>query len=608
MAAGGAHGLKWSADTYNIRDVIRSKKFGLPLLVKIEEGIYNLNESETFSQDDLLKLDLVKSIPKVITCCVDHLGRTVNRGVVREDEHGYIEQSDDLTIPLRYKGMVRIFQPQYGKKEYHSVREMVKVFPRYVKTLNSFVSKNGISVERETVIELDRILPGEGLVCNIVDDDNSEITNIVLGTNDKHMFSLIPDDTEYTLEAVTNRFPLPQYVRFVDGGGPKLLTANIQEIVEHSKIFEGTVKIKNVVNMEVLIGHYKPPEEVSRVTKGHCQRTLVMFPLDSPIAREIEVRVPPDSDDDDDDRMDYELVMAKNFSQKGLNEEEVDGTVYIDFLKVPKATFVEYEEIDTPPPLPFRKKGSTRNKPPPSPTKMTSSKSEYDYSNLDRLPTRTVPTATSSRVPLPPDSDESDDDYDQIDEKMSALTDDDKENGYIRVQSKEAILEKVPEKYKFSLKKVQEELLKFVKKKRKESESTEPSKHTTQKTYDERKLSKQSCSVESTEPGKHRTQKTNIQQKLSKHSFSDTDKYQTADESQSKSDSRKWFESLKPNDLYKYLTEIQLDKIAIACRDNNLNGTFFNNLTDAKIMENFHISPIQILKFRRFQNDGWLPN
>ncbi|XP_069127090.1 uncharacterized protein [Argopecten irradians] len=593
MAASSKQVVSWSDKTYKIRDLIRSQDYDLPLMVKVDEGIYNISESESFSQDDLIKLDLVKSIPKVVACRVDHTGRTSGWSNVRVDEHGYLEKSEDLTIPLRYRGKVKIFNPDKDKV-FNTVGEMVKVFPRYVKTLDSFVSKDGKHIDRQTVLELDRIFPGEGLVCNRMDGD-SEPEELIIGTDDRYRFALSPDDTEYTLEEVTNKFPFPQYVKFV-GKGPKLLTSNIQEIVEHSKIFEGTVKIKNIVLMEMVIGHYKPPMNVSKDTEERCQRTLVMFPLDSPIAKELDVRLPQDIENDEE----YELVMARNFSPKRTNEEEIDGTLYADFLKTPKAALVDYEEIDQPltpqvrdpppqdkpPPLP-PKKPKAKDKPPPRPMKRSSSNKVYDYSYLDAKP-RNVSTTKSPTVPLTKspkfplsrelsEDDEPDDDYEQIDESVHILTDDDKEKGYIGVQSKDTVIEKVPEKFKFSLRKVHVELIKLVKKKRKEDDST----------------------------GQHTERKTSIERTPSKCVSKECN---TQEEGQSKSDSRKWFESLKPNDLYRHLTEIKLDKLAIACRDNELDGSFFNNLSDDAIKKSFNVTSIQILKFRRFQNDGWVPH
>lgn len=593
MAASSKQVVSWSDKTYKIRDLIRSQDYDLPLMVKVDEGIYNISESESFSQDDLIKLDLVKSIPKVVACRVDHTGRTSGWSNVRVDEHGYLEKSEDLTIPLRYRGKVKIFNPDKDKV-FNTVGEMVKVFPRYVKTLDSFVSKDGKHIDRQTVLELDRIFPGEGLVCNRMDGD-SEPEELIIGTDDRYRFALSPDDTEYTLEEVTNKFPFPQYVKFV-GKGPKLLTSNIQEIVEHSKIFEGTVKIKNIVLMEMVIGHYKPPMNVSKDTEERCQRTLVMFPLDSPIAKELDVRLPQDIENDEE----YELVMARNFSPKRTNEEEIDGTLYADFLKTPKAALVDYEEIDQPltpqvrdpppqdkpPPLP-PKKPKAKDKSPPRPMKRSSSNKVYDYSYLDAKPRNisttkspTVPLTKSPRFPLSrelSEDDEPDDDYEQIDESVHILTDDDKEKGYIGVQSKDTVIEKVPEKFKFSLRKVHVELIKLVKKKRKEDDST----------------------------GQHTERKTSIERTPSKCVSKECN---TQEEGQSKSDSRKWFESLKPNDLYRHLTEIKLDKLAIACRDNELDGSFFNNLSDDAIKKSFNVTSIQILKFRRFQNDGWVPH
>ncbi|OWF36179.1 uncharacterized protein LOC110442008 [Mizuhopecten yessoensis] len=371
MEAGRSPSLTWSDNTYCIKDVALKKEFNLPLLVKVEEGIYGNKESESFSQNDLIKIDSVKVILKVVACCVDYQSRANNElRAIREDEHGYIEKTEELTIPLRYKGVVNIFHKE-GEKIYCGVSEMLRDCPRYVKVLVSFTDKNKVSVPVGSVLELTGIVSCKDLVCYLVDRPNcSRRTEIILKYSNKWRFRRIPDNTDYTLQEVTSRFPLPQYVTFKKESGPKLVTTNIKEAVEHSRIFEGTVAIKRRIEQDYIIGHYKPPESVANNTKYQCQRTLVMIPLNSPTARDLNVRISLNTQDDDD----YELLMARNFSQKDVSEGDIDGTVYMDFLKTPKSTFIVYDEIETPPPRPLRGK-VVKNSPitpplssPPGPT------------------------------------------------------------------------------------------------------------------------------------------------------------------------------------------------------------------------------------------------
>ncbi|XP_069127603.1 uncharacterized protein [Argopecten irradians] len=349
MAYGGLPALKWSNTTYSIQEVIENQNFQLPMLVKVEEGILSETDSETFSTDDLIKFDCIKSIPKVVACCVDWMGQCTTPDTLREDAHGYVERNMDLTIPLRYKGMVKNYHPEAGIKIYRNIKEVIKDRPRYVMTTNGMVTRGKVTVPNNSTLEVLGCIPGKGVIFQLLDKYG---TNLEMNIDDKCRLRLLPDDTEYTLQDAIHRFGFPQYVTFVRDRSLNIETSNVQEAAEHSKIFEGTVKIKRIVELKTIIGHYKPPEMTSIDTTRRCQRTLVIIPLESPTAKEIEVRVALNNEDDDD----YELIMARNFSNtNAVNEENIDGTIYMDFLKTPKTAFVEYENIaDVPPRTPRR--------------------------------------------------------------------------------------------------------------------------------------------------------------------------------------------------------------------------------------------------------------
>ncbi|XP_033738463.1 uncharacterized protein LOC117326014 [Pecten maximus] len=370
MAVGGLPALKWTENVYSISEIIHNPDFELPMLVKVEEGICSDNDSETFSRDDLLKFDSVKSIPKVVACCVDYRGRRNTTDTLREDAYGYVQRSMDLTIPLRYNGVVKIYHPEAGVKVYNSVSELIRDHPRFVQAVDDFVTSDNVKVNSNSTIEVLRCIPGKGLVGCVIEDDQRHLE---MDSHATCKLRLLPDNTEYTLQEITRRFAFPQYVTFQKESGLNLETSNIQEAIEHSRIFEGTVKIMSRIEQKTMIGHYKPPEVEATNDTYRCQRTLVIIPLDSPTAKDIEVRVSLNAQDDDD----YELVMARNFSTRNaVNEENIDGTIYMDFLKTPKPTFVDYEEIESVPPR--RANGNENNSkispprrppPPPRPTR-----------------------------------------------------------------------------------------------------------------------------------------------------------------------------------------------------------------------------------------------
>ncbi|XP_021350475.1 uncharacterized protein LOC110448519 isoform X6 [Mizuhopecten yessoensis] len=195
-------------------------------------------------------------------------------------------------------------------------------------------------------------------------------------------------------------------------------------------------------------------------------------------------------------------------------------------------------------------------------------------------PPRRVPSVTGPGSRTKDLSDSEIEDYTEIDDiiQQPGLTDDDKSNGYVGVQTKEAFLEKVPEKHKFTLRNVHKELMKLIRKKK------------------------------SIDPGEQPAEQAHIKHKPRNTSISNQNIGLTPDQVQSKSDSRKWFESLKPNDLYHYLTELKLDKMAITCRDEGLNGKFFNSITDKELEVDFRLTGPQRLKFRSFQVEGWMPS
>jgi hypothetical protein len=49
---------------------------------------------------------------------------------------------------------------------------------------------------------------------------------------------------------------------------------------------------------------------------------------------EIEVNIPIYSEPDD-----YELLVISNFSQKSLNEDIIDGSLYVEFAKHPRSFY-----------------------------------------------------------------------------------------------------------------------------------------------------------------------------------------------------------------------------------------------------------------------------
>lgn len=324
----------WSAESCKIAEVVEREI--LPVMVRVTEGIYGATEAETFSQGDLLMLHKVLTISKVVACFVDGKSSGFRR-TIKEDNYGYIEK-EEILIPLGYKGRLTIFCPDAGHKVFNSVKQLIKDLPRFVRVIEQVRSTDDTILRRNDTLELDRYLPSQGLVCKWKDNF------LCLSENTGGQFLLLPDTTEYTLQDVINKFPFPQFVTFLDEEFPLLVTKDLQEAVANITSFEGqALKLLSLRSQQTIIGHHKQAESIFYKTPkdvGLCKRTVVLIPLDSEAATDIDVNTPIDNDDED-----YEMMQAMNFSKSSVEEENFDGTLYLELVKQPKVFM--YEELPT---------------------------------------------------------------------------------------------------------------------------------------------------------------------------------------------------------------------------------------------------------------------
>ena len=340
--------ILWSDHSLTIRDVVYET---MPTVVRVAEGFYGGNEAESFSRGDLLKLDFVKSIQKVYATIISSWSQAII-----EDGTGYMQPDKEIVIPLGYKGKVVITKPPTEYKVYVTVAELMHDFPRFVRVEKAFFVQSkdntAIQIKAGTKLELDRYLPSQGLIAKY------ENETVVINNSIRSRFVPLPDDTEYTLTEVVDRLPLPQVVTFVGEEFKKVLTTDLLEAVDNVQSFAGCVKLNRVFREEVVVGHHKPqiPECLKNEYSKYVRRSIVLLPLSRDAVNEIEVNIPIYSEPDE-----YELLVISNFSQKSLNEDIIDGSLYVEFAKHPRSFYViDEEEVplneepEEPPPIPPR--------------------------------------------------------------------------------------------------------------------------------------------------------------------------------------------------------------------------------------------------------------
>lgn len=303
--------IDWSEKSAPLKEILRDEK--LPILVKVATGFYN-NDSESFSPGDLIRLDCLKYIQKV-------------RADVLSAKNKKIEE---IFIPLEYKGKVTITGERTKEETFHSVEELIKVFPRYVTVTEAFTSRtterfSARTVEKGDSLELDRFLDGIGLVCTYV--KTGEL--LVISTSGQYNLTSKPDNNQYTIKEVIDRFPLPQTVTFVDEEVQKFFTTSLDEALPNICTFTGSLTLLGFITEEVVVGHSKP--QTSQKDEGKfVQRNVIMLPTNGDIVKELEVYLAINQGDKD-----YEILQSTNVSQS-QDMSAVDSMLYVDMVKKPR--------------------------------------------------------------------------------------------------------------------------------------------------------------------------------------------------------------------------------------------------------------------------------
>ncbi|XP_062570874.1 uncharacterized protein LOC134232895 [Saccostrea cucullata] len=325
-------GIEWSSETFSFITIVNDK---LPTIVKVADGYYCENEAESFSNGDLIKLDFKRHYTKV-------KARPVGTNLLEGKDDSNI--GSEILIPLGYCGKLHV---HCLKDTFHSMKDLVEYFPRFIKVGVSFNAHKGkrwtipIRIHTGAELELDREIPDMGIVCRI------NQTKILVSYDAEVLCYLIPDKTPYTIREVVETFKMPQYVRFIDSEMERVMTENLNEAIDNITHFEGFFKITGIFRQEVVIGHHKPAGVLPSTSGFSCQRSIAILPLDSEVVQNLEVYAPIY-----DDFVDYELMTIRNFSTN-VNMDVVEGSLYLEFQKKPMVHLLPSNELPPPrPPLP----------------------------------------------------------------------------------------------------------------------------------------------------------------------------------------------------------------------------------------------------------------
>ncbi|KAK3600681.1 hypothetical protein CHS0354_029545 [Potamilus streckersoni] len=358
MASKEINSLKWSHKTYALDEV--TSHFELPILVRVSEGIYGSHESESFSANDIIKLEKEETLQKVAAHFIDDLHEWSFQRGSDYDQYVALKQNSEILIPLRYKGQLQIIVEE---KIYTTVLELSLAFPKYAKVLEHLevkTLKGKVTLHAGTIIELERLLPDDAgnntLLCRF--EFNKTKCIVQLPIKMKGKFKSQKDETKYTLKHIIENFELPQAVRFVDDSIEEIYSRDIVSGVENMVRISGTLSLNRLVMQKVLIGFYKGLDNGSKTETSFCRRPIVVLPLDSPEIKNIEVSVPDIPQEEKDI---YEFVMTSNFSRDNTCDIAiVDGSLYAEFAKHPKVLILndrntsglvtdDYEEMNKPP-------------------------------------------------------------------------------------------------------------------------------------------------------------------------------------------------------------------------------------------------------------------
>ncbi|XP_060070355.1 uncharacterized protein LOC132550328 [Ylistrum balloti] len=603
--------LLWSEKTYTLSEVIQD--LGIPVLVKIDEGIYELTD-DRFTHGDLLQIHLKKTVTKVLGC------ESKQKGALADNE---------ISIPVGYKRGLTVYRRDAGHKVYQTVRELQKEVPRYVRLIDDFADKRGYTINAKSDIELTRTEKRDGLSCLC---DGYSYT---LGLTQSIRCLLLSDNTEYTIQELIDRYPLPQTVQFSNLESPNQPSfgyTGMKNISLEGKMIE----IKSIKEQEVLVCTLKP----SVKTPKNAMDKSVVIPVDSVVMSQLQVKIPQEPE-----ASTYGVVLAQTNPNTDHAIAAVEET--IDTVIYPKVLFIPHQIVK--PTLPKRPE---RRKPKPLPnvkpkvglTKTDdNNEDDSDYepvgqptvtSKLDHKTKKpTLESRTKKHGSKPPSldelnnpslystkpsgveyEDEDDHTYDDIDELAKTI----KTGRRSKSESDkvENIASKVPMVFRDGLKKVHNELMNYVKRKTVNQETAERHKPAVTPRLEKRK-SFSTTKANGKTPAKDATDaaKEGMAMKAKKKIgemkrmlLPDKKAMPFSPVPEDSIEPIDIFSALNSKDLAGYLRRCGLQDMADIVEKEALDGKILKDVTNDDLNNIFGLNKFQVLKFQKMRDYGWEPN
>ncbi|XP_021357226.1 uncharacterized protein LOC110452841 isoform X2 [Mizuhopecten yessoensis] len=627
--------LLWSERTYNLPEVIENS--GIPVLVKVDEAIYEIND-DRFTPGDLLQIHCKKTITKVVCHVLESGDGSGTQPLNKQKQTGTLAD-EDISIPVEYKRQLTIYRRDAGHKVYQTVPQLVEERPRFARVIDAFTDTKGNIISAKSDIELCQVEKGGGLSC-VCDGYTYK-----LSLEQPIKCLLLSDNTKYTIQELIDTYPLPQTVEFCKAESPSQPSTAYTGVKDPS--LDGKfIEIKSVMEQDVYIGTLNPfmPAQASTSKKGKRGSEIVVMPFDSVTTSQLEVKIPQQSDDPN-----YGMIMAKTSPKTDAALTVIKET--IDTVNYPKVLFIPMKKPT--PPVPSRPQKRTPGNSQGRPTAQSNNKDDddddSDYEPIAPPPNPPKPGPSKLKAPVLPKTkksrskslpskdevndpslyssqpqglkyeDEDDHPYDEItDEERSSLRG---RRPKSESDSVESTLSKVPLMVRESLLKVQTEFRNFWKNKitNSVSDDDQPS--------SEKRPGKVQRSQSSSFDNKtaHVNYKQHVKPPVQDPGPSDADEQtkhgiasktgkKIADiwKKMKKPDVKEMqppkFSTLDTSDLADYLRRCNLNAMADCVEEEQLNGSFFLDTTDEDLKSIFGLNQIQIMKFKKMRDEGWEPN
>ena len=206
--------MQWSQESYRLDKV--TNIFGVPCVVRLEEGYLPPDEAEEFAQGDIITIDAEIPSDKVgaYFIKVDEK-EEVNPKSPRSPDYGILTtDNQEVFLPYSYDGKLRVLKKI---AKVHTVQELAEIFPGYAELEGKLTIKtnkgDSVTLAKGSTIELDRIIPGyingsvkepDKLVIKFEHSKEEKLAAIPY--NMKGKFRSKADVKKYTIKEAIDRF------------------------------------------------------------------------------------------------------------------------------------------------------------------------------------------------------------------------------------------------------------------------------------------------------------------------------------------------------------------------------------------------------------------